>query len=1040
MRRLGGAIALAIAGCSGDPREVAAPPAATPPPAEAAAPAAPEYAVAEPNRLSSDAAVALPNGYGALLHGARVVVDGGNVRVIDGPTLSRVARVPQWLGGGLLFSNGSAVFAATSFDAPLRPLVGLPSSMSHLSFGPRAALVRSGSDARFLVALPSGTPAPVSPLGLHDVVALADGRGLALTDLGLLFVTIDRGANWIDATNKLSSPPASIHVLPLRHKDDGGASAALDPWGELWASDEAGHAYVLETSGALREHDRLPTPPKRPLVPNDPSWHENVSPVTIAMTRGVPIGPTRSLVAASGDVVEVDLVSGAISYISRGKLPVDTMCEGFESGGEILFACAASGHRAAVFKDVRTGNPKLEKGLPEGGTFFASDDGSIAYSTPCESPSTGPKLQACARDGRGEWYEVDLDQHVADAGADASIPLPPAPEIKPKGKNPPARPPAPGVGAVVRWIPRADKKPLALVHAHALIAIVDPEGGVTPLDDKVSSKLLTTHRSDKHVIDRTWSADASGTRMWLQRQGSARLTLGGGLDESPFHYDRLVHHGASALASDRHGRLFQSTDRGVSWTEVAAPPGVHKHTLDLRECSASGALFDHWVRLGWRATPPSPRVDPPALPPAPSLATAPPRVVTCAAAQPEQLRVAKASSAEQGALGLGARVLSEAIVKNNSESFYRRWPHSREPSGAATGQGEERALRAMIHGYSAVFASPDTTVARPPFAGIAVQGPRASPDAFKRTIDFWEPFDPAANVRTGSFDARALTPFAITNAGFVAIAFSGEGPIIDAFVPIFPLDPASGGGLLFSFPMDGGHVLGVVRGDGKSKGTGASPARATLKLVGSYQDDGTPVSAVEIAPGELAVLIEGGPTPVVLHVSSLGNAGVAGLHTPPSLGNIGITSDTLAVGPKGALFVLRVPASTSPPSAEDRAFVFPASGGPPEPLAPWSSLTLGDDPACKSEAGFRAQVTPRSSWITVRGGRQQLTGPMSARVRWSATRVCLDAVEIPEGTKNVRNAEVETAIVWRIGGEAARVAFAPGVELRQAMSCSLVPR
>lgn len=68
---------------------------------------------------------------------------------------------------------------------------------------------------------------------------------------------------------------------------------------------------------------------------------------------------------------------------------------------------------------------------------------------------------------------------------------------------------------------------------------------------------------------------------------------------------------------------------------------------------------------------------------------------------------------------------------------------------------------------------------------------------------------------------------------------------------------------------------------------------------------------------------------------------------------------------------------------------------------------------------------------------------MVARVRWGATRVCLEAVEVADGSRTMREgAELETAVVARFTGKtslAGRIGMTPGAELHQALACNLGP-
>jgi hypothetical protein len=152
--------------------------------------------------------------------------------------------------------------------------------------------------------------------------------------------------------------------------------------------------------------------------------------------------------------------------------------------------------------------------------------------------------------------------------------------------------------------------------------------------------------------------------------------------------------------------------------------------------------------------------------------------------------------------------------------------------------------------------------------------------------------------------------------------------------------------------------------------------------------------------------------------------------------------------------VLRTPSGSEPPSALDPAVVVMPTAGA-TPLAPWSTLTPADDPACKSDpGGWRATVQAIAPWLRLGGGadmRGPDDAPMLARVRWTASRVCLEAIELrgadttvapPPGNPQFGTAwdqPVETWVVARFAGGAAagRVIVLQGAEMHQPLECTL---
>jgi hypothetical protein len=135
-------------------------------------------------------------------------------------------------------------------------------------------------------------------------------------------------------------------------------------------------------------------------------------------------------------------------------------------------------------------------------------------------------------------------------------------------------------------------------------------------------------------------------------------------------------------------------------------------------------------------------------------------------------------------------------------------------------------------------------------------------------------------------------------------------------------------------------------------------------------------------------------------------------------------------------------------------------GAPAVALAPWSTLTPADDPACKADpAGWRVTVQTIAPWLRLDASgdlRGMEDSFMLARVRWSPARACLEAVEVrtedmpvasPGGGPPVQtsqwgsawDAPVESWVVARFAGgaSAGRVVVIAGGELRQSLECKL---
>jgi hypothetical protein len=104
--------------------------------------------------------------------------------------------------------------------------------------------------------------------------------------------------------------------------------------------------------------------------------------------------------------------------------------------------------------------------------------------------------------------------------------------------------------------------------------------------------------------------------------------------------------------------------------------------------------------------------------------------------------------------------------------------------------------------------------------------------------------------------------------------------------------------------------------------------------------------------------------------------------------------DAIAVAPDGTLGILRVPSVGDPSSPDDPAWFLTKDTQPVE-LAPWSTLRSASSAECAHDkGGYRAIVQTAVPWVAVEGslGMRRTPG-MTALVRWSPSRVCVEAVE-----------------------------------------------
>ncbi|MEP7120455.1 MAG: hypothetical protein ABJE95_06085 [Byssovorax sp.] len=1017
------------------PRSIVAPSVEAPPVAPPRS-----YTIADPDALPRGTAIALDAGaFGMVLDGSRVVVRGDDLRLardVSAARFTSVDRVPAWLGGGFVFQTSNAVFASETFDGALRPVAATPDGSTRAVFGPKSVLVRSNDGSRRLLDLATGAAAPMLPLGLVDVLALADGRAAALLDGGHLAISTDHGDHWNDATTSLGGAPTSLTSRP----------------GEIWIETDTGRALRVDPGGVLRELDAVPRAIPEHLRPRDPAWHGTEAPLLAAVRRGARLDDGAVIVAAAGDVARVDLRTGAVTMIAAGRLPPDLPCEALRVGDDVVAVCALPRRPSIVVAHLADGHPTIERTFPVEGPFYAGDEGTLIFGGSCDGARM--RLAACVRDRHGVWRDHGVDPALipaADAGTDGGAR--PALDAGADGG-------APDPSAIARWIVRDDGRPMALVGGRNP-GTFDPETGAVHAwkkgeDEKtfpsdivraLEPPATSSKRGGTTLLDRRWSMSDGVLRGWLDTGQIVKIRSTGELERTSFVFPRAATAGAFGFAIDPQERAFQTLDHGETWTEVAPPPvaRVIKSGVAAR-CSPLGCELGVWLRLGWDATPPlaAPEPPPPVTPPLRDLSPPLPEI-TCVSAGEERFTKLppKADSPED--FGLGARRIPVSQLSQSRPSTYHRHLYTRgiaNPAQSGSWSGDpDRVPRAILHGWAAEFTPPGTSSpAGAPGGGIVILGPGAGSGSFHRDFAFLAPFDPDGAVRATGFGLADLdAPTRGLGAPMVQL-FAPEGPEIDAIAPIVPLDPAGPTGLAFSLPSDSGQLLGIISGD----------AAPRFKVAGVRVDPTplTPVSAVELGGGEFAVLMVGSDG--AIEVFKLGAGGVSSVHRAPAPGDSTLNptnADALAIGAQGALAILRTPSGAEPPTAANPALLLPLGSGPIVALAPWSTLTAADDPACRGDgSGFRAVIQPAASWLHVRGGTKPHDGlnagaGMLARVRWGASRVCLEAVEVADGSRTMREGtELETAVVARFTGKtssAGRVGVTPGADLHQAISCKL---
>lgn len=969
---------------------------------------------APPQYLVSDVGhEAIPlgkDGIGAIVDGVRVIMNGPRARAakdIADPPLVGAHKIPQWMGGGFLFRSSQALYIADAFDAAMRPLVSFPSEIDDVRFAPKYLLVHAANGQLWPVDPKTGARVSPSPVGVVDVAALGDGRAIALTEFGQTWVSVDSGAKWMDVTAQLQGPTDELRLVE-------------DPE-QLWIIAQQGASARVEPGGRLAFIDKAPDVKPTTLRPKDPRWKSGEFPIRRALQAGAPEGERQAIIVADGNVARIDVLSGEILAFAPGKLPPDASCEAVRATDDTVFACTRRNGTAFVASHVLTDkSPTIEVSFAVAGQFYASDDGGLAFGGSCSGAKTGAVV--CVRNSSGGWVELELDplSQSIDGGS---------PSID-----------------VARWIPRADGGAYALVLSGPTPALWDARAGGTfrPLSgDSIANTSSSGryHRPYKpygsKIVDRGWSVTSGGSvRGWADNGlSSFEIRADGSVVASPFHFDTAQSSGQFALARAQ-GRLWQSVDRGATWNEVDPPPrGGGKAEVEINACSPLGCDLNHWYRVGWASTPPTPREDPPVAPGAARIAPVPLPLLACKQSGSPKLDAVTRSNNSPDDLGLGNAKLP--IANDNTDTQYVRTVFGHTTINPAHGEEgnsdrDEVASRMLVSGYQTESGSG---------AHFTVLGPVKDPVQLRRPVAFVAPFDGLSTVRRTSYGISDLIA-AARAVGMTSSDVLAEDPSMPtAVIPSLAIDPNAVGDLAFATELG---MVGLVRSTGRVKVTMRAAAQDSQWLVSAASIVNDDVGLLEVDANGLS------------HVSRWSGAAITPLFDVPAPTRPELypaNPDALAVNAKGDIALIRTPSGAEPPTVSTPALLY-QHGQPVVPLAAWSTLLPADDPACKADTGFRAIVQTTHAWVRL---PPELTEPdvrMAARVKWSAQRVCLEAVEIrgpdvkasvltrgddPNEKAYSTQQTVETWVIAKIAGgaQAVRAGIAPGLEWRQSLTCPL---
>ncbi|HWA78395.1 MAG TPA: hypothetical protein VG937_38935 [Polyangiaceae bacterium] len=473
-------------------------------------------------------------------------------------------------------------------------------------------------------------------------------------------------------------------------------------------------------------------------------------------------------------------------------------------------------------------------------------------------------------------------------------------------------------------------------------------------------------------VDTSWVVLRDGTLRGFAAAHSLAITPQGNVRIDPHAFDDLARRSGRALGRDHERRLYQTQDFGETWREVAAPPYDERGGFGWNADCSEVGCY-----LGnWMRTGwPS---EPPSAEP----------VFESATVLPDEAKPSK-PRLECTPQPAKQRVVSQPAFGASDQRFQE----------TSTGSGGSKGLFGPVR----VVAEPQTL-----------------------RLAWLEPFGPLVAWKPTRVDSHE---WARTHAKqkVELPRHGGARPLLSAEL---------------------GHAAGVLLQDGRDAtpfwvgANGISHPLANWKNsepLGGYVDRNGKTwflfsnceGAVRVAsadPGALSIRL-GRAYPA--HQFNR-QRGVARMFLPPCLGFQ--NPEAIAVGPRGELAVLRMPSGATPATADDPALLLTPSSEPIA-LASWSTLELASSPAClASHDGYRALIQTPESWLDAEPGGAD--SAMSAIVRWSSSRVCLEAVEAPSGSGPNR-----AHLVARFAGKnqgAALVTQEGDKAHRQGVTCQVV--
>ncbi|MCA9597243.1 MAG: hypothetical protein KC776_28210 [Myxococcales bacterium] len=493
----------------------------------------------------------------AVVAGRRILISDGEATVLDEkplPGLGRPVRVPELLGGGVLFTSDSHVYFASAFEAAPRLITRRASSEARIGVGRSQVFVEGA-----LYALPNGEK--IAPPVKDMVMLFGTPKGVvaAVSKTGDLYVSTAHGQPF------KKSPASGVQYLGYDGKgivvSSKGGSERLDADGHLVPRPNEPGMTVSDNVDAFQE----PWPDfSRP--PPEPSAAERLlDPLVTAMDA------ETALAVKGEDLLVLDGRTGAITNTIQGAFAGHENCFPIRGGTPAFIGCNDGPAMTLMRIESTTEKPTVERSFK--GTYtqdFGDPPSGAPLALPKRCDGSNVPGAACLRKSDGTWVDV---------------PAPPDPQ-KLLSKVPFNVSTAAENGAVYRF---------GWMNGNGDLIVTD-------------SGQKKVRRIDANRFPK-W---AKGGIRWDAlgiHDGTLRFLIAG---DSPgvleIHPDdsvtgeqlegRMASIHDRALLISKSGELRETLDGGETFTDVPAPPGGAPKSGFFR-CVETGCSLGPWHRVGW---------------------------------------------------------------------------------------------------------------------------------------------------------------------------------------------------------------------------------------------------------------------------------------------------------------------------------------------------------------------------------------------------------------------------------------------------------